>query len=393
MSTTFLMDNDEMETESMGPEMDALRERFENLLAKTKDADPVSGELALGEILAIDKDGLRVDIGGKSEAVCPIREIPGSQNAEELNEQYKVGQAIEFFVMSEQDKDNAPYYRLSVRRVNAFKNWDQVEHLKSTGDIIEVTVAAATKGGVLVNVLDLKGFVPASQLRVPKTLPELVGETLMVKVLEVDKTKNKLILSNRAAVFETYAAQRRQTLEALEEGDIVEGNIVKMTHFGVFIDINGIDGLLPLSEISWRRVQHPSDVLELGQKVRVQVLNVDKDRQRISLSKKRLEEDPWDTLENTIAVGDEVEAPITKILNTGVLGELIPGVEAYCHMNSRPEPFEMGERYVFRVVSIYPDDRRITLKYLADAEPAEMVEEQAPAETVEEPTPELATAE
>lgn len=365
MSLTPMMNSDVNTPETA--EVDAMRERFENLLAKTRDAEPVAGELALGEILAMDKDGMRIDIGGKSEAICPMREIPGCMSFEELQEQYKTGQALEFFVMSEQDRDDdSPYYRVSIRRVNAFKNWDQVEQLQADDAIIEVTVTGATKGGVLVQVMDLKGFVPASQIRVAKTLPELVGETLQVKILEVDKPKNKLILSNRAAVFETYAAQRLQTLQALEEGDIVEGAIVKMTHFGVFIDINGIDGLLPLSEISWRRVQHPSDALELGQVVRVQVLNIDIERQRISLSKKRLEDDPWDTLDQHIQVGDEVVAPVTKQLNSGVLAEIIPGVEAYCHVNSRPDPFEMAERYVFKVVSIYKDDRRITLKWVSD---------------------------
>lgn len=382
MSLTPVMDNPQTLDIT-----DELRERFENLLAKTRDAEPVATELALGEILSMDKDGMRVDIGGKSEAVCPMREIPGCMNLEELEQQYKVGQAIEFYVMSEQDRDDdSPYYRVSLRRVNAFKNWDQVDQLQSDDSIIEVTVTGATKGGVLVQVMDLKGFVPASQIRVAKTLPELVGETLQVKILEVDKTKNKLILSNRAAVFETYAAQRLQTLQALEEGDIVEGAIVKMTHFGVFIDINGIDGLLPLSEISWRRVQHPSDALQLGDKVRVQVLNIDLDRQRISLSKKRLEADPWDTLTDHVSVGDEVTAPITKQLNSGVLAEILPGVEAYCHVSSRPDPFEMGERYIFKIVSIYQDDRRITLKWVSDdVEPlAEEAPQQAEEAAVEE---------
>lgn len=377
MSLTPVMDNPQTLDIT-----DELRERFENLLAKTRDAEPVATELALGEILSMDKDGMRVDIGGKSEAVCPMREIPGCMNLEELEQQYKVGQAIEFYVMSEQDRDDdSPYYRVSLRRVNAFKNWDQVDQLQSDDAIIEVTVTGATKGGVLVQVMDLKGFVPASQIRVAKTLPELVGETLQVKILEVDKTKNKLILSNRAAVFETYAAQRLQTLQALEEGDIVEGAIVKMTHFGVFIDINGIDGLLPLSEISWRRVQHPSDALQLGDKVRVQVLNIDLDRQRISLSKKRLEADPWDTLTDHVSVGDEVTAPITKQLNSGVLAEILPGVEAYCHVSSRPDPFEMGERYVFKIVSIYQDDRRITLKWVSDD--VEPLAEEAPQQAEE----------
>ena len=349
---------------SEDPQVTAMRSQFEALLSGSQSGDPISGELALGEILAVEKDGLRVDIGGKSEGFCPMRETPNIYSYEELQSTYRVGQAIEFFVMSEQDSDDHAYYRLSVRRVNAFKNWDHIIQLMTEGSIIEVTVAAATKGGVLVNVLDLKGFIPASQLRVAKTLPELVGDTLIAKILEVDKDKNKLILSNRQAIFETQAAQRVETMTKLEAGDIVEGAVVKMTHFGVFIDINGIDGLLPLSEISWRRVQHPSEAFELGEMVRVVVLNVDQERQRISLSKKRLEQDPWETAVETLTIGDVMEAPVTKILGSGVLAEIMPGVEAYCHNNSRPgQPFEVGESGPFRVVAIHMDDRRITLKW------------------------------
>ncbi|MFN8614481.1 MAG: S1 RNA-binding domain-containing protein [Vampirovibrionales bacterium] len=363
------------------PATQALRSQFEALLNGSKTADPVSGELALGEILSVEKDGLRVDIGGKSEGFCPVREIPGIHSFDELQQTYRVGQATEFFVVSEQDSDEHPYYRLSVRRVNAFKNWDHIIQLMNDGSIIEVTVAAATKGGVLVNVLDLKGFIPASQLRVAKTLPELVGTTLIAKILEVDKDKNKLILSNRQAIFETQSNQRVETMNKLEVGHIVEGAVVKMTHFGAFIDINGIDGLLPLSEISWRRVQHPSEAFVLGEVVRVVVLSVDQERQRISLSKKRLEQDPWETAVETLTVGDVIEAPVTKLLGSGVLAEIMPGVEAYCHNNSRPgQPFEVGETTQFRVVAIHTEDRRITLKW---ASSESVSEESTMAETNE----------
>lgn len=367
-------------------DVDALREQFETLLQRTSGQEPVAGELAMGEILALDKDGMRVDIGGKSEGFVPMKEIPGCYNLEELEEQYKVGQGHEFFVMSEQDVDEHPYYRLSVRRVNSFKNWDQVLQLKENGDIIEVTVSGITKGGALVSVLDLKGFIPASQIRVAKTLNELVGETLAAKILEVDKSKNKLILSNRAAVFEANAAMRQQTIAQLNEGDIVEGAVVKMTHFGVFIDIHGIDGLLPLSEISWRRIQHPSDVLTLGDKLQVQVLNVDTERQRISLSKKRLEQDPWSTVDEVLTVGQTLQGTITKTLNTGVLAELLPGIEAYCHQSSRPDGFNMAQTYEFKVVSIHKYDRRITLEFVADVEQAAPEKEASSevAETTEE---------
>jgi ribosomal protein S1 len=246
--------------------------------------------------------------------------------------------------------------------------------LKESREIIESTVTGTTKGGVLVNILGFKGFIPASQLRVAKTLSELVGDTLPAKILEVDRQKNKLILSHREAVFELKAKMRAETLSSLKEGEIVEGDVVKITDFGVFIDINGIDGLLPLSEITWRRIHHPSGMLQLGERLTVSVLTIDRQLQRISLSLKRLQRDPWETVHDQIKVGDEVVGRVSKLLNSGVLAELIPGVEAYCVYSQQGRHFMMNEAYQFRVVSIYSAERKITLEYMglvAEEQPAQ----------------------
>ncbi len=354
-------------TSSVIEKTEALREDFARLLEQSFEAELKPGTITVGEILRLEKDGLLVDVGGKSEGFVPLKEINGCYNLEDLKNTYKIGQVKEFFILREGGDEDALYYILSIRRVAAFKNWDQLKELKEENATVEVTVTGSTKGGILVNVLELKGFIPASQIRVAKTLGELVGEKLPAKILEVDKSKNKLILSNRAAVFEAKAAMRAATLKQLDEGDIVEGEIVKVTDFGVFVDINGIDGLLPLSEISWRRINHPSEVLELGQRLQVRVLTVDQELQRISLSKKRLEEDPWDTVHDHFAVTDEIVGRVSKMLTSGVLVELTPGVEAYCAFGSNGKYFYLNESYRFRIVSINADDRRITLEYLADA--------------------------
>lgn len=354
-------------TEAAMRQYEALRQDFTALLEESFQRELKPGAVAIGEILKIEKDGLVVNVGGKSEGLVPFKEIPSCFSLEDLEKRFAVGQIKEFFVIGEYDEEYQ--FLLSIRRVAAFKNWDRLVELKHENATVDVTVTGSTKGGILVQVLDLKGFIPASQLRVARTLNELIGETLPAKILEVEKSKNKLILSHRAAIFEQMSAMRAETINKLHQGDIVEGEIVKITDFGAFVDINGIDGLLPLSEISWRRINHPSEILELGQIITVKVLTVDEKLQRISLSRKRLETDPWDRVHESYKVGDEVTGRASKMLTSGVLIELSPGIEAYCtygyhHNNSESRPFIINGTYTFKIISISAHDRRITLEYL-----------------------------
>ncbi|MEB3286141.1 MAG: S1 RNA-binding domain-containing protein [Vampirovibrionales bacterium] len=349
--------NMEIETSS------EMRDAFAALLEKSFESTLKSGAIVIGEVIRIERDGLVIDVGGKSEGFAPLKEIPGCNSYEDLQNAYQVGQVTEFFVIQSVDKKEEVNYILSIRRVNTWKNWDRLADIKEAGENIDVVVSGVTKGGVIVNVLTFKGFIPASQLRVAMTLQELVGQTVPAKILEVDKKKNKLILSHREAVFEQKAKLRAETMNTINEGDVVEGHVVKITDFGAFVDINGIDGLLPLSEITWRRIQHPSEVLTLGQALTVRVLTVDKRLQRISLSLKRLEVDPWDTVTSTFSIGDRVEGRISKLLSSGVLGELTPGVEAYCPYGAGERFYKIGESYPFEIISIAVQDRRITLAY------------------------------
>lgn len=346
--------------------LEQARQDFAHLLEKSFQTELKPGAIAIGEILKVEKDGLLIDVGGKSEGFAPLKEIPGCFNQEELNKAYAVGQVKEFFILREFDEEIQ--FLLSVRRVAASKSWETLAELKEQNATVEVTVTGMTKGGILVNVMELKGFIPASQLRVAKTLNDLVGEVLPAKILEVDKSKNKLILSHRVAIFEQKAALRAETLSRLNEGDLVEGEIVKITDFGVFVDINGIDGLLPLSEITWRRIKHPSEVLELGARITVSVLTVDKELQRISLSLKRLEADPWNTVNDHFRVGEMVVGRVSKMLTSGILAELMPGVEAYCSYEPGGKFYYIDESYRFEIVSISVGERKITLEYRGDVE-------------------------
>ncbi len=357
-------------TASMLETSEEMRQSFADLLEKSFETTLKPGNIVLGEILKIDKDGMSVDIGGKSEGFVPIKETPGCYSLEDLHNQFKEHQVLELFLLNANDvtDDSKAHYTLSVRRVTMWKNWDRLLELRDAREIVEATVSGTTKGGVIVNILGFKGFIPASQLRVAKTLHDLIGDVLPAKILEVDKHKNKLILSHREAVFEQKALMRAETISKLNEADIVEGEIVKITDFGVFVDINGIDGLLPLSEITWRRIQHPSEVLTLGQRLTVRVLTVDRDLQRISLSLKRLQPDPWETVNQQFAVNQSLNGRISKLLNSGVLAELTPGIEAYCAYDHSGRQYFLNESYHFRIVSIYPGERKITLEFQGPAQ-------------------------
>jgi small subunit ribosomal protein S1 len=346
-----------------------MRDSFAALLEKSFESTLKPGNIVIGEILSLEKDGLAVDIGGKSEGFVPMKEIPGCNSLDDLRLQYRTGQVLDLFLMSAQDSndDTKAHYTLSIRQVTMWKNWDRLLSLRESREIVEVTVSNTTKGGVIVNIMGFKGFIPASQLRVAKTLHDLVGEVLPAKILEVDKHKNKLILSHREAIFEQKAKMRAETIGRLNEGEVVDGEIVKITDFGVFVDINGIDGLLPLSEITWQRIHHPSEVLALGQKLTVRVLTVDRTLQRISLSLKRLQPDPWSTVTQQFKIGMVLNGRISKLLNSGVLAELAPGVEAYCAYDRSGRQYFLNDSYSFRLVSIYAAERKITLEYQGPA--------------------------
>jgi small subunit ribosomal protein S1 len=361
---------------------DEQRTNFADLLEQSFQKPLIPGSVCVGEVLKVDKDGLMVDVGGKCEGFVPLKEITECDSYEALKVAYKPGQVVELFVMRS-FLDNDSQYLLSTRRVTSFKTWERLKDLKDQNQTVEITVTNLTKGGLLVNVLGLKGFVPASQLRIAKPITEVIGDTLPAKILEVDKSKNKLILSHRQAVFEQKAAMRAETLDRLHEGEIVEGEVVKITDFGAFIDINGIDGLLPLSEISWKRIKHPSESLVIGQMLTVRVLTVDKELQRISLSLKRMEADPWDLVTTRFAIGENVVSRVSKMLSSGILVELMPGVEAFCAFDPHGKFYYMDTFYAFEIVAIAAEERRITVEFRGD------VDQPAP-ETPAAAEPELA---
>jgi ribosomal protein S1 len=340
---------------------ESMRASFAELLEKSFAEEVSPASLCLGEVLSVERDGLLVDVGGKYEGFIPMKEIPNCDNQEQLDAFYSAGQTIECFTL--RDDEDSLRYVLSLRKVNQFKQWDVLAEAKDSNETLEATIIGPTKGGMLASVLGMKGFIPSSQMRMNRNNEDMTGQVMAVKLLEVDRNRNKLILSHRVAMQEQRQQLRALTLTQLVEGSVVTGDVVKITDFGVFIDINGVDGLLPLSEITWRRIKHPSDVLALGQTITVQILTLDHERQRISLSLKRMEADPWTLVDERFSIGQVIDVPVSKCLASGVLVEMLPGVEAFCPYGEQGKAFYVvNDNYSFEVVSIHAEERRLTLR-------------------------------
>jgi ribosomal protein S1 len=246
----------------------------------------------------------------------------------------------------------------------------QLEQQKKNDDTIRAKISAVVKGGVVVDVYGLRGFVPASQLRVKGTTPEeLIGMEIPMKILETDTKRNKLILSQRLAVQEEKAVQREKILNTLEAGNQVTGEVVRIADFGAFIDLGGLDGLLPISEISWERVSHPSDVLKVGQVIATKVLKVDRDKGHISLSLKQMQPDPWKEIEDKFQEGQVLTGTVRKIQSFGAFVQIYPGVDALLptvemseQPNVKPEEIvQVGQEVKAIIKKFAPKEHKISL--------------------------------
>ncbi len=353
--------------------------------------EPQGGEIRNGIIVDKRPHEILVDIGFKSEGIVSGREI------ERLGDTWaslKIGDEVPVYVLRE-DKDGNVL--LSISRAQAEKDWERAEELMASQQIFEGMVAAYNRGGVIVKIGQVRGFVPASQLSAdsqsqgednPDNADDrwsgLVGQNLMMKVIDIDRKRNRLILSERLAVREWRRQQKEQLLETLREGDTYDGVISSIADFGAFVDLGGADGLIHLSELSWNRVNHPSEVVQVGEKVKVQILSVDQERRRIGLSLRRLQPQPWDVVDQTYEVGQIVRGRITKLVNFGAFARLErDGIEGLIHVSELTErriahPREVvaeGQEYDLRIIRIDMDKRRMGLS-LKQAMPAESSEDE-----------------
>jgi small subunit ribosomal protein S1 len=338
---------------------------------------PQPGEIRTGVVASISPSQILVSVGAKSEGVITGRElesIPAEERAA-----LQVGQEILVYVVNAED-DNGNVV-LSYTRAQEQKGWTEVEKMLEDSATYEGRVDGFNKGGVIVPVYGLRGFIPASQLSISRRMTvtgdtpdqrygKMIGEPISVRVIEVDRKRRRLILSERAASSETRQSIKERVIESLKEGETYTGKVTSLADFGAFVNVNGADGLVHLSEISWDRVQHPSEVLEVGQEVKVKVINIDREKRRIGLSIRALQSDPWQSKVDKFKVGQLVEGVITRLTKFGAFARLEGDLEGLIHISEISEnriehPKEAGlhegDVVTLRVIRIDPDQRRIGL--------------------------------
>lgn len=339
-------------------------DEFESLLEESFVKSYSVADIVEGIVVRKDKEGYLVSVkGAKTEAILPDREIPSTEEGKVV---LNIGDLKEFYLLKEEN-DEEPMV-LSLKRIACAQAWMQLNDAKNSGDTILAKVVSLVKGGVLVDVADLKGFIPSSQLRTGLPFEGLIDQKIEVKVLEADPKKNKLILSQRQAVAEQRDQVVDNVLASLHEDMIVTGEIVRIADFGAFIDINGIDGLLPISEISWQRIKHPSDIITLGQKIEVKIIKIDNELKRISLSLKRMGENPWQQIEGQFKEGEIIKGTVNKLTSFGAFINIFPGVEALLPVsemsNENVNPFNMfkvGDEVEVLIKKFTPQEHRIAL--------------------------------
>jgi len=344
---------------------------FEKLL-ENYDYNFKKGHIVKGKVVGYRSNEVLIDIGAKTTARVPLRELSNNfaktpQEILPMDDQEK-----EFLIIKEEDDEGQ--LTLSYKKVMLAYSWKELERLKEEDSIVEAEVTAEVKGGILVDVLGVRGFVPSSHIRV-KDIEELIGQKIQLKILSVDPKQNNLIMSHRKVVSEQQAEQRKDLFGTIEEGSIIEGEIVRLADFGAFVDIGGIDGLLPLSQISWRWVDHPADILSVGEKIKVQVIGIDQEKQRVSLSLKSIQPDPWVEAAKVIKEGEIVKGTVIRVKHFGAFIEIYPGVEALLpykemvdYQNKTDNIIQSGQEIETIVLKFNSEDRRISLSTLLHIE-------------------------
>ena len=332
------------------------------------------GTMVVGHVVRIDNDEVLIDIGFKSEGVIPSREL-SIRNDAAPGEIVGLGEEIEALVLQKEDKEGRLI--LSKKRAQYERAWGNVEEVKAAGGVVSGTVIEVVKGGLIVDI-GLRGFLPASlvDLRRVRDLQPLVGSTVEAKIIELDKNRNNVVLSRRAWLEETQKEQREAFLENLKPGEVRRGVVSSVVPFGAFIDLGGMDGLVHVSELSWRHVDHPNSVVKVGDEVDVQVLEVDPSRERISLSLKATQQDPWQEFAATHRVGELVYGRVTKLVPFGAfvqVGESIEGLTHISEMSAHhvevPEQVVTpGEELWVKIIDIDLQRRRISLSIKQAAE-------------------------
>jgi small subunit ribosomal protein S1 len=366
-----------------------LREAIESSLRDFKEGDIVDGE-----VVKIDRDEVLLDIGYKSEGVIPAKELSIRHDVDP-NEVVKAGDRVEALVLQKEDKEGRLI--LSKKRAQYERAWGRIEEVMQSGGTIKGPVIEVVKGGLILDI-GLRGFLPASlvDLRRVRDLHPFVGQELEAKIIELDRNRNNVVLSRRAFLEESQSEGRKKFLESLKEGERRKGTVSSIVNFGAFVDLGGVDGLVHVSELSWKHVDHPSEVVQVGQEVEVEVLGVELDRERVSLSLKATQEDPWKEFERKYSAGEIIDGQVTKLVPFGAFVRVAQGIEGLVHISEisdqhvdSPESvLSVGDQVRVKVIEVDVPRRRISLSMrqvggaLPSPKETEIEEEAAPAEAV-----------
>jgi small subunit ribosomal protein S1 len=350
------------------------------------------GDFVEGTVVKVDRDEVLLDIGYKSEGVIPAKELSIRQDVDP-SEVVKIGDHIEALVLQKEDKEGRLI--LSKKRAQYERAWKRIEEIMRSGSTITGPVIEVVKGGLILDI-GLRGFLPASlvELRRVRDLHPYVGQQLEAKIIELDRNRNNVVLSRRAFLEESQSEGRKAFLESLKKGERRRGAVSSIVNFGAFVDIGGgVDGLVHVSELSWKHVDHPSEVVAVGQEVDVEVLDVDLDRERVSLSLKATQEDPWREFERQHQTGEVIAGSVTKLVPFGAFVRLGEGIEGLVHISELSEQHvespeqvvQVGEQVRVKVVDVDVPRRRISLSMRrAGDEAQELPEPEITAESTEE---------
>ncbi|OPG11433.1 30S ribosomal protein S1 [Microbispora sp. GKU 823] len=325
------------------------------------------GDIVEGTVVKVDRDEVLLDIGYKTEGVIPSRELSIKHDVDPA-EVVEVGEHVEALVLQKEDKEGRLI--LSKKRAQYERAWGTIEKIKDEDGIVTGTVIEVVKGGLILDI-GLRGFLPASlvEMRRVRDLQPYVGRELEAKIIELDKNRNNVVLSRRAWLEQTQSEVRQTFLNTLQKGQVRKGVVSSIVNFGAFVDLGGVDGLVHVSELSWKHIDHPSEVVEVGQEVTVEVLDVDMERERVSLSLKATQEDPWQQFARTHQIGQVVPGRVTKLVPFGAFVRVEEGIEGLVHISELAERHveipeqvvQVGDEIFVKIIDIDLDRRRISL--------------------------------
>ena len=332
------------------------------------------GDIVEGTVVKVDRDEVLLDIGYKTEGVIPSKELSIKHDIDP-DDVVEVGDQIEALVLQKEDKEGR--LLLSKKRAQYERAWDKIEEVKEADGVVTGTVIEVVKGGLILDI-GLRGFLPASlvEMRRVRDLQPYVARELQAKIIELDKNRNNVVLSRRAWLEQSQSEIRAHFLDTLQKGQVREGVVSSIVNFGAFVDLGGVDGLVHVSELSWKHIDHPSEVVEVGQPVTVEVLDVDMNRERISLGLKQTTEDPWRTLVKNYPVGAIIEGKVTKLVPFGAFVELGDSIEGLVHISEMASKHvevpsqvcSVGDTVQVKVMDVDLDRRRISLSMKSAAE-------------------------